>query len=163
MEVLADGKLDRKDPETHVLGKNYPPVLHGGMIQYIGHSRPQWELRKRALPLFQKIWKTKDIKSSFDGFCFMNGARHYKPVSINSFLHVDQSPTKNKLWSYQGVMTLTDAGPEEGGFVCVPGSNHFHHPYFVEKKMENFKKNWFLIPEEDKEKEELQNCIKVNS
>lgn len=52
MEVLADGTLDRKDPTTQVLGKNYPPVLHGGMIQYIGHSKPQWELRKRAVPLF---------------------------------------------------------------------------------------------------------------
>lgn len=52
METLADGTLDRKDPGTHILGKNYPPVLHGGMIQYIGHSRPQWELRKMAIPLF---------------------------------------------------------------------------------------------------------------
>lgn len=52
MEVLADGTLDRKDPTTQILGKNYPPVLHGGMIQYIGHSKPQWELRKRAIPIF---------------------------------------------------------------------------------------------------------------
>jgi hypothetical protein len=52
METLADGELDRNKPETHVLSKNYPPVLHGGMIQYIGHSRPQWELRKKAIPLF---------------------------------------------------------------------------------------------------------------
>lgn len=29
--------------------------------------------------------------------------------------------------------------------------------------MENYKKNWFLIPEEDKEKEPLSKCIKVNS
>ena len=42
METLSDGTLDRHKPETHVLGKNYPPVLHGGMIQYIGHSKPQW-------------------------------------------------------------------------------------------------------------------------
>lgn len=42
MEILADGTLDRKNPETQVLSKNYPPVLHGGMIQYVGHSRVQW-------------------------------------------------------------------------------------------------------------------------
>lgn len=81
----------------------------------------------------------------------MNGLRNYKKVPINSFLHVDQSPTKNKIWSYQGVQTLTDSGEEEGGFVCVPGSNLYHHQYFVDKKMQNYKKNWFLIPEEDKE------------
>lgn len=58
MEVLADGTLDKKDPSTQILSKNYPPVLHGGMIQYVGHSKAQWELRMRALPLFQKLWKT---------------------------------------------------------------------------------------------------------
>ena len=42
MEKLANGALDRNDPSTQILGRNYPPVLHGGMIQYIGHSKPQW-------------------------------------------------------------------------------------------------------------------------
>ena len=28
--MLAGGRLDRSDPKTQVLGKNYPPVLHGG-------------------------------------------------------------------------------------------------------------------------------------
>lgn len=39
----------------------------------------------------------------------MNGYRNYKNRELNSFLHVDQSPMKNYLWSYQGVMTLTDS------------------------------------------------------
>ena len=130
MEILADGTLNRKDPTTQVLSKNYPPVLHEGMIQYVGHSRPQWELRKRAIPLFERLWKTERLKSSFDGFCFMNGNRNYQKVPINSFLHCDQSPTKDKIWSYQGVLTLTDSGEGEGGFVVVPKSNKYHHKYF---------------------------------
>jgi hypothetical protein len=48
MEFLSAGKLKRNDVKTQVLGKNYPSVLHGGMIQYIGHSKPQWELRVLA-------------------------------------------------------------------------------------------------------------------
>jgi hypothetical protein len=48
MEFLAQGKLNRNDVKTQILGKNYPPVLHGGMIQYVGHSKPQWELRVLA-------------------------------------------------------------------------------------------------------------------
>lgn len=108
MEYLSEGKVDRNDKSTQVLGKNYPPVLHGGMIQYIGHSKPQWELRKLCKPIFQKIWGCQNVKSSFDGLCFMNGIRNYKIVENNSFLHSDQSPTKNFLWSYQGIMALTD-------------------------------------------------------
>jgi hypothetical protein len=107
METLADGKLDRNDPKTQVLSKNYPPVLHGGMIQYVGHSRAQWELRKLCQPIFANLWQTNNLKTSFDGFCFMNGIRNYQKVHGTSFLHCDQSPTKNKIWSYQGVLNLT--------------------------------------------------------
>ena len=42
MEFLSEGKLDRNDVKTQLLAKNYPLVLHGGMIQYVGHSKPQW-------------------------------------------------------------------------------------------------------------------------
>ena len=112
METLSDGTLDRNKPETHVLGKNYPPVLHGGMIQYIGHSRPQWDLRKRAKPLFATLWGTDELKSSFDGLCFMNGERNYQKRPINSFLHCDQSPLKKPIWSYQGIQALTDQGDD---------------------------------------------------
>lgn len=61
----------------------------------------------------------------------MNGIRNYQKIPLNSFLHVDQSPSRNKIWSYQGVLTLTDSGEDEGGFVVVPKSNHYHHQYFV--------------------------------
>ena len=78
MEFLAQGKLNRNDVKTQILGKDYPPVLHGGMIQYVGHSKPQWELRALAKQIFAKIWKTNDLARSFDGFCFMNGHRNYQ-------------------------------------------------------------------------------------
>lgn len=146
MEILADGTLDRKNPETQVLSKNYPPVLHGGMIQYVGHSRVQWQLRKRAMPLFQKLWNCEHLKSSFDGFCFMNGRRNYQQSPINSFLHCDQSPTRNHVWSYQGVLTLTDSGPQQGGFVVAPRSHKQHRDYFEQKGMLDFKKDWYLVP-----------------
>ena len=52
METLSEGKLDRSDPKTQTLAKNYPVVLHGGMIQYIAHSQSQWELRTLCKPIF---------------------------------------------------------------------------------------------------------------
>ena len=53
MERLSEEKLDRNDPATQTLAKNYPVVLHGGMIQYIAHYRPQWELRTLCKPIFE--------------------------------------------------------------------------------------------------------------
>lgn len=43
---------------------------------------------------------------------------------------MDQSPLRKKLWSYQGIMTLTDADEDGGGFVCVPKSHKYHPEYF---------------------------------
>jgi hypothetical protein len=147
---LAEHRVNRKDPTTQVLSKNYPPVLHGGMIQYVAHSKTQWDLRKRAKPIFERLWKTNKLKSSFDGFCFMNGMRNYQKAPLNSFLHCDQSPTKDKIWSYQGVATLTDSGNDEGGFVVIPKSNHYHRQFFIDKGLGDYKKNWYLLSEEDK-------------
>ena len=47
-------------------------------------------------------------------------------------------------------MTLTDAGPNGGGFVVVPKTHLYHHQYFAEKKLLNQKDNWYLFPEADK-------------
>lgn len=42
MQILSEGKLNRNDKTTYGVNEFYPPVLHGGMIQYVGHSAPQW-------------------------------------------------------------------------------------------------------------------------
>ena len=93
----------------------------------------------------------------------MNGARNYKERPVNSFLHCDQAPIHKGVWSYQGVMTLTDAGDKDGGFVVCPTTNHYQQQFFKEKKMETCKKNWCLFSDEEKQKEELSNYVKVNS
>jgi ectoine hydroxylase-related dioxygenase (phytanoyl-CoA dioxygenase family) len=60
-------------------------------------------------------------------------------------------------------MTLTEAGPKGGGFVCVPGSHKYHQDYFKKKKMLDHKDNWFVVPEGDKGTEPLKRTLKVNS
>jgi ectoine hydroxylase-related dioxygenase (phytanoyl-CoA dioxygenase family) len=93
----------------------------------------------------------------------MNGKRKYRPREDDAFLHTDQSPMKNFLWSYQGVMCLTKADQNEGGFVCIPKSHQGHHNYFKQKKLLDLKDNWYVVPEEDKRKNPLENVLKVNT
>ena len=152
MEILSQGKLQKDKPETHGVDENYPPLLHGGMIQYIGHSQTQWNLRLRCKPLFQRLWRNEEVKTSFDGLCFMNGKRKYEARLDNAFLHCDQSPMKNYLWSYQGIMTLTDSGEDEGGYVCVPRSHLFHQKYFQDRGLTKHKRDWYKVPEVEKVK-----------
>ncbi len=46
MEILSEGKVKQNDKNTWTLAKNYPYMIHGGMIQYLGHTQFQWDLRE---------------------------------------------------------------------------------------------------------------------
>jgi len=77
MEKLSLGKLKRNDIETQKIAANYPAAHRGGLMQYIGHSKFQWELRKLTRPIFEELWEDKDIKTSFDGVNFSNGLQNF--------------------------------------------------------------------------------------
>lgn len=171
VEVLSEGKVSAKDKKTWSLAKNYPYMLHGGMIQYVGHAQFQWDLRERCAGLFAKLWDVKetDLATSFDGWCFMNGERKYQKRALNSFLHTDQSPHRDQVWSYQGVMNLRDCDDLSGGFVCIP-KTHTIHRNFLSNNFDisdkKFSGDWILFTDEDKEKHKKvlgeDNCLKVN-
>jgi len=95
----------------------------------------------------------------------MSGERSYQKRENDAFLHTDQSPTKDKLWSYQGLINLIESDSESGGFVCVPKSHLLHRKYF-EKNFDindkEFKNNWHLFTEEEKESKNIPKCLKVN-
>jgi len=149
MEELSCGRLSRDDMNSRSKGSNYPYMMHGGMIQYMGHSQLQWDLRGAAAPVFAKLYDTSvdDLSSSFDGLCFMDGARKYRKRPATSFLHADQSPRKNYLYSIQGLVNLVDSGPDDGGFVCVPGS-HNYTEFWDER--EKTAPDWYLFTDEEK-------------
>jgi ectoine hydroxylase-related dioxygenase (phytanoyl-CoA dioxygenase family) len=169
LEILSEGKVNQKDKTTWTKAKNYPFMLHGGMIQYIGHSQFQWDLREKCSELFAQLWNVKntELATSFDGFCLMNGIRNYRKNSLNSFLHTDQSPNRNKLWSYQGFVNLEDCDDDSGGFVCVPKSHTIHRKFLEENfdiTEKRFSGDWILFSDEEKTKYNsvLGNVQKIN-
>jgi hypothetical protein len=167
LEILSQNKFKKDDLKTWTKSSNLPYMPHG-MIQYIGHSQFQWDLREDCSDIFSKLWDTSktDLATSFDGFYFMSGERKYKSKADNSFLHTDQSPIINKLWSYQGLINLLDCPLEGGGFVCIPQSHLMQREYFEKRynlSDKKFKENWYKFTNEEKEKEELlKNVVKVN-
>jgi hypothetical protein len=56
MEKLSLGKIKKNDIESQKNQANYPSAHHGGLMQYIGHAKFQWELRKLAKPIFEELW-----------------------------------------------------------------------------------------------------------
>jgi len=151
------------DEKTWTVGKNYPFMLHGGMVQYIGHTKFQWELREKAAPVFAKIWKCKETElvTSFDGFCFMNGKRKYRKQDHLSFVHTDQSPKRDFLWSVQGLVNLCDCEDKDGGLVVIPES-HKHHKELFKKLGKDVGDDWYKFNDEEKKDPIFGKHLKVN-
>jgi hypothetical protein len=103
-----------------------PFRLHSGMIQYLGHTRPQWQMRHACTDIFRELWGCAggEMATSFDGFCYMDGDRKNQRTPIDAFLHRDQNLKSTNLMTIQGLVNLTDnTHVESGGFVCVPGTH----------------------------------------
>lgn len=151
LEALSDAGLDRNAPATQQHGRAWPSMLHGGMIQYIGHSAAQWALRERCAPAFAAVHgcPVEQLATSFDGLCFMSGQRRYQPRDALSFVHTDQAPHRPPRWSIQGLVNLVDNDEQAGGLVVIPGS-HRHHQEFFRRRGLAPTGDWYLFSEEDK-------------
>ena len=150
---LSRGALT-EDPATWARAKNYPFLLHGGMNQYVGHAPFQWASREDMAPVFEEYWQTSALSSSFDGFCYMDGRRTFRPRSILSFVHTDQSPHTDGVGSIQGLLNFGASGPDAGGLVVVPGSHRIQRDFFVKRGLLprlDPKNNWYLFSEEEKQ------------
>lgn len=163
VEALAGGGLDRRSAASQRVGRHWPVMLHGGMIQYVGHSAAQWELRERVAPVFAKLHgvEASELASSFDGFCLMSGQRRYKPRSEISFMHTDQSPRRPARWSIQGLVNLVDNDAQSGGLVVIPGSHRAHAPFFRGRGLMDHASDWYLFSDEEKRDPLFRNTIKV--
>jgi len=142
MEGLGSG-IDRNDINTWI-NKNWPSKARfgTGVIHTcgVGQSDAQWYIRTRppVREVFENIWNTKELLTSFDGFAAWRPwhanevASQWKTSS--SWFHVDQNPATNVgKECFQAQVTLTSATPQTGGFTCIPGSHkmfpEFHEPF----------------------------------
>lgn len=151
MEALAPVRRD--EPATWSRSANWPPMLHGGMIQYIGHSQLQWNLREQCARVYAEYYgvDVEELATSFDGICMMHSARRYKRAgNLTSFLHFDQAPVRRGEWSIQGLVTLTSSGVDEGGLVVVPGTHLEHEEFFEEHHCSGQKTDWYKLEEAEK-------------
>lgn len=163
MEELSSGRVSRDDVNTRLHASNYPYMIHGGMIQYLGHSQLQWDIREAVAPVFASLYgvDVTNLSTSFDGLCFMDGERKYRTKSQISFLHADQAPSKKFRYSIQGLLNLVDNGPDDGGFVCVPGS-HLYTEYWDDHPARTSTDDWYLFTDAEKRNDPMfDQSIKV--
>ena len=172
----------RHDPSTWT-PSNVPPNLHGIMKHYCGQLDWQWRLRELCYPPFSELYGDDDLLAAFDGFCFLrplelsgrSGPRETadeQPAGpavsgYKQWLHLDQDRLHELsdghepgvLSCAQGLVTLSESGPEDGGLVLVEKSHLAFAGYLERHALAGFGE-WLLVDMEDEVLSELD-VIKV--
>lgn len=132
LEALSP-EIDRSNRATWT--KRNLPINTKGLIQHfnIGFQRFTVDAHMLIKPVFQELYATERLRSSFDGVSFtQRGTRlsfqnlaHWDDVCWeNNPVHIDQ--TTSGFLSIQGGLAVTTQKEDEHTFVCVPGSHIYH-------------------------------------
>lgn len=148
--------INRNDSKTwRQFYKLYP--LHSMLVQHwqIGHAQFNWDLRqnKKILDVFSKLWSVdnKDLITSFDGASF-----HFPPEITNkgwynnSWLHCDQSFSRNNLDCYQSWLTAYPINKGDSTLEVLVKSHKYHKQFAEKYNFTNQKKEWYKLTEEQK-------------
>ena len=124
--------------------ENTPIMFGKGMAVFngFGQSDFMWMLRlnKNIQKIYQKIYKTKKLVTSFDGFSLYVSKKQKSKL----WLHIDQSPA-NDIYSVQGQYNFFSVDKEDSGFIIIPKS----HKKF---KPKTHKLNdWYMLKNDDLE------------
>ncbi|KAE9575014.1 hypothetical protein CGCF415_v005081 [Colletotrichum fructicola] len=126
--------LDLQSPSTWT-PENLPFVSGINTFNHYGvvHEKSMWDIRLEpgVVDIFSKIWKTNELIVSFDALN-ITLPRRAGHVPREKWPHVDQSPYRNGLQCVQGIVNLSESGPEDGGLTVYPGSHKVTEQFFRE-------------------------------
>ena len=125
--------LDFKDPTTWVKS-NLPVQTHINTFTgyCVAHEKFMWDARMEpgVMNPFIKMWNTDELLVSFDALNVTFPNRKDKPRKP-SWPHIDQSPLRNGVQCcVQGIINLSNSGPEDGGLVVFPGTHKLTKEFF---------------------------------
>ena len=123
--IWAFKEMDPADPESWYRR----PERENGMIELNGagmvemyHHPALWAIRQlpRIYGAFADIWQTDKLWTSIDR-CNLNPPNQ-PGFEFEGFIHWDIDTALAPLpFDVQGILSLTDTAPGQGGFQCVPG------------------------------------------
>jgi len=87
------------------------------------------KLEPGVIEPFAKLWGTQELLVSFDALNVTFPNRKDIPPKA-AWQHIDQSPMRKGLACAQGLINLSEAGPEDGGLIVYPGSQKLFEEFF---------------------------------
>jgi len=98
------------------------------------HEAFVWEARTepKIVDIFEKLWGTKDLLCSFDGFnCTLPGRTD---INWSPWPHCDQNPERKGMQAVQGLVNFGQCGDLDGGLVVMNGSSKLFDEFFAHKR-----------------------------
>ena len=146
--------MKRYDPHTWT-GKQFQNVgsKSNGILMYNGIQQSDMLWYIRMLPkvkeAFAQVFGTNDLLSSYDGGNIFRPwhakeAEDYAKTE-QGWWHVDQGHSLRGRHAVQGLVTLTNATAQTGGFCVIPGS-HKYHDELMDTLNRRSAKNFVFIP-----------------
>jgi len=86
---------------------------------------------------FAKIWGTDELLVSFDTVNITLPQSVVGEYDSKPWPHCDQAPERKKLACVQGIINLSEAGPDDGGLVVLKGSSVLFNKFFDEHEATN--------------------------
>ena len=142
--------IDRNNKKTWRSFYNLYP-MHSMLIQHwnIGHAQHVWDLRQnpKIVDVFAKIWDVnrEDLLTSFDASSF-----HFPPEETNrgyfknTWLHCDQSYTRNDFECVQSWVTGYDVNEDDATLLFLENSHKYHKDFKNNFNIEK-KDDWYQL------------------
>jgi ectoine hydroxylase-related dioxygenase (phytanoyl-CoA dioxygenase family) len=145
-----------KDDSTTWLNNNFPVTFKGIIKQYyIGHANFMWNARlePKVIKIFEEIWNTTNLLTSFDGANMMipSNVKKYRHKNIvlndgteliGTWYHTDQSQKLKQKVCIQGLLNFVKTTKDDGCLVVLKGSHKYHTELFEHFGITN-KSDWF--------------------
>ncbi|KAH7152724.1 hypothetical protein EDB81DRAFT_432450 [Dactylonectria macrodidyma] len=127
--------FDENDPKTWT-AEHLPISFKGGMYFAYGspHEKMAWEARTEPaiMAVFEKLWGTKELISSFDGMNISMPNR--TDITWSPWPHTDQNPQRKGMQAVQGLLNYAPNGPKDGGLMLMRGSSKLFNEFFEHKR-----------------------------
>ncbi|PVD36947.1 hypothetical protein C0Q70_03940 [Pomacea canaliculata] len=99
----------------------------------VGHLEQTWQVRLKAKSVFQTIWQTDKLLSSFDAVAIAEPpekeSKAFNTPNTNWF-HLDQRAMRVGLHSYQGAVYLEEASETDYCFRVLVGSHKQYESFY---------------------------------
>jgi len=116
-EITAFLRADLHDSSTWY--RNAPQ--NDGIVP-LHHAQSLWDIRQceNLFAVFRELWGTHRLMVDINRCIFRAPCHRDWPTISRSTIHWDTDPRAPGPGSLQGVVLLTDVGPNGGGYQCLP-------------------------------------------